>query len=325
MKRVPIVLFFILSIFSSFAFADNNCPDLTALQRAAGYVTWENFLRIMAIGAGVGGIVLIFRGLIVSILKQKWLMEMLAWSVSIGLIVGTQFIRSDYQTWTLLSGALLLMFAAGYAAFIRGAEPNPTQFSGIFVVIWGALALYFHSTEVGFLTIGAVMSFMGFSVVVTPFCYGFGFGDDDSMARGTVSGLLVAAAYTAIQVMKSNLGPFEVFQSGALWLGSFVGFTGLLILSSRWFDSAKHYVPMNFLALVVYVGMASVGMIYGLREITTMSIAFLILFLISKPMEIPTENYVTFGIKLIFIAGVCAGAWQWLHTHQELARQYLMV
>lgn len=332
-KRV--LLLIVLALWSVFSFAsEQNCPELTKLQITAGYVSeytsWMNFVKLLGIGAVVVGIGFIFSGLIETLVRlfYKYLLEFALWATSISLIIGANFINVDYQSWMVMIGSLLIPVAWIFTAKTRGMKENPPLFTFVMMIIWGAIALFYQSSGVGFFSVGALLVWLGFEVATGPFCYAFGFTDEDSVWRGTISGFIITAIYTASKVASLNLGPFNVFESGALWLASFTCFIGILITSTRWYWEEKKtgsYLGMNFIAIIILVGFISIGMLYNVKEITTMATTFLLFYLAAKPMEIPTESFIAFGVKLLFVGGGFFSVWVWLNSHQEIARQFLSV
>ena len=84
-------------------------------------------------------------------------------------------------------------------------------------------------SEIGFLAIAALMGVLGFSVAVTPMCYAFGFKDKESVDSGTAAALMVLGIYVIAQIFYPNMPQaMAVFTTGAFWLGSLVGYLGLL-------------------------------------------------------------------------------------------------
>lgn len=329
-KKEEIFLFFALLSTSVFA-ADSICPPITSLQKAAGYVSgyleWMNFIKLMAILIIVAGICLIFSGIVRLVIHifYKYLLEVSLWMVSVGLIAVTHFVPEDYQTWTLVIGSLLFPVAWSFSAKIRKIKGDPLKFSVVMAVIWGVIALYFQSPQVAFFAVGALLSALGFSVAVTPFCYALGFNDDAAVIRGTFAGFFISGMYLCARVFKLDFGQFAIFESGALWLAGFVFFIGLLITSTKGYLSVKevsNYIAMNFIAFLALIVFASLGMLFGVREVTTLASTFMIFYFMTKVIEVPTHSMITLGVKLLCAGGVVFLAWDWLNAHQELAKQY---
>lgn len=328
MNRNIAFVFFALTL-PALAFADPAttaaCPDLSALQRAAGYLSWLGLLKVIGSTLLLGGVGFIFRGAITYFLEQESLLEFLAWSTVMGLIIGAYFAPMEYQTWMILPGSGILSCVALYSAHVRKISIRIEKSASIITVIWGAIAVFYQSDAVGFLAVGALLTALGYSIVVTPLSYGFGFTSDDAMPRATAAGLLVTAAYVGVHIADVHLKHFAVFETGALWLGCLVLLTGLLIMSSSYYhSSANHVFFMNVLMIAVMAGGISLGAVYGIREISTICGAFLLFYGLDKIFEVRTADSFTFGLKLIIMAGVVALVWHALSTHADFYGKMFM-
>lgn len=321
MRRILASLFLLAPLMAMAA--DSNCPDLSTLQRLAGFANWIGFFQILGIGLITGGIGFIFWGVIKSILEMASLMEALLWLITLGMLITSAFVPTVYQTWTVPVGSILVPCAFSLSAYLRKIKIKEVMSLTILTLIWATIAIFFDSAFVGFLAVGSLLAALGFSVVVTPFSYGFGFADDDAVPRGTAAGLAILAIYIALRIFRVELGAFSVFETGALWLASFVGFVGLLITSSLWYEKGKHWSLMNFVTLVALVGSTSLAVLFGIKEVTTMASAFLIFYLAAKIVEIDTESTAVLGIKLLIAGLMLAGVWMLLRSNEQLVAQYL--
>jgi hypothetical protein len=323
MKRI-LAFLLMLSPFLGFA-ADINCTDLSMLQRAAGYVSWLGFIEVLGIGAIAGGLIFIFGGIVKTILKMTGLMEILLWLLTVGCIAHSYAIGGAYQSWTIAIGAILIPCAYILSAYVHKIVINESASLAILSIIWGFIALFFSSSFVGFLAVGALLGTLGFFIAVTPFSYMFGFKSDEAIPHATAAGLIIMGIYILTRALHINEQYFAVFETGALWLGSLVGFLGLLIVSSAMYDEERTWGAMNLLTIILLIVTVSLGLLFAINEVTTIASAFLLLYLAAKIIEVETESMIALGVKL-FIAGIMiACVWQWLSTHQDIAKQYLTI
>lgn len=311
------------------AFADAACPSLTTLQKAASYVSLENFLWMIGVVLITAAILLIFKGLVAALLEQTAFIEVGLWGLTIGLIVKAYYTMhgtgpaDDFSSWALIIGSLLIPGAISFSAHIRKMKSNLIRFSAILTVIWGALAIVFMAPSIGFLTMAAVISLLGFSVIVTPLCYAFGYDDNDSLYRGTLSSMIILVLFTAYRAFGIHYPIIDLFQSGAFWLGSLAGFVGLIILSSRYYKA--NYAIMNMITPVIFVGFGTTAAIYGIKELTTMVGAFIIFFIADKIVEIRTDGAIALGIKLGIIGLMFYGAWHFVNANQAIVSAFFNV
>jgi hypothetical protein len=266
-------------------------------------------------------LIFIFQGLFKILLEMTGFLETLIWTTVITLVIGSNYFSKDIQSWTLIIGSLLLPVALAFSANIRKIEPNMTRFFAILTIVWGAIAVYFSSSTVGFITVGSLISLLGFSIVVTPLCYAFGFDDKASIWRGTISSILMLSFFLLYRASGLSDPFLALFASGAFWLGSLSGFVGLLILSSRWYDEHR-VLSMNVLAIATFLTFGSLAAIYNIRELTTMVGAFIMFYFADKIIEIKTEEMFTFGLKLLAAGLMFYGVWHYVHVHQDTLSKF---
>ncbi len=305
-----------------------ECPDLTLLQRAAGYVTLLNVAKVFGAALVGVGVLFVFGGIIVRIVyHMRILLEVLGYAASFALIASGHWLPDPaYLTWTVFIGCLLFagtVFATLWIHNIKGDDPK--QLAAIFMVVWGAVAVFYSMPEVGFLAVGALMTILGFSVIIGNLSYTFGFEDEKMIPSATVSAILLLAIFLVIHVFVPDAPPFiAVFKSGMFWIASFVGFIGLLIMSSRYYASGQNYIGMQIITVVLSIAAVGVGLVFGLNPLVGIAGTFFVLYLASKPVELPQSGMTTFGITLMLSGGIVYGAWWFGTKYTTLAQQYLV-
>lgn len=317
---------------STLVFAADTCPELSTLQKAVGFVTWQGFIQLLAIGLGVTGFTYLTRGIFAKLFNMKWLQNFALYTFTfllyfgpIGLLIFSIYIPVEYRLWGALTGALLLPGCIGLVKASFKIKINAVTWSALLMSAWGVSAIVYNSPEIGFLAVGALLSLLGFSVIVEPFCYAFGFNSKQQLLRGTIAGLLISGIYITLQISGlSDIPMVKVFKDGALWLGTFVGFTGLLVASSRWYtDTLRGYIVNQIIMIVFSLGFLSLGMLFAMHELTTLVGAFFILYLAAKPIEVKVKNQSVIGLMLLCSSGILAAVWYWIKSNPELVTQYL--
>lgn len=332
MKSVSIAAGLFLAAFSAVA-AEATCPELTALQRFAGYLSWMGLFQVIGVVTLTAGVMYVFRGVLAAIWDGLWavirdIADVLAHAFSLGLVVAGAWVPEEYRLWPVLSGCLLFAGSVFFTIWLRKLKgDNPAPVYGLLTFVWGCIAIYYGMPEVGFIAVAALMGLLGYSIVVTPFCYGFGFRDEPTMVRTTSAALVILVFYALAQLFPSAVPAISaVFATGAFWLGSLVAFTGLLIISNKLYFQDKHdptYVWMQAATLVVYLGGTAYGMIFGINALAGMAGIFLVLYAAAKLVEVETNGHIAFGFKLMAIGGIFAGAWWYATAHQEAVMKYL--
>jgi len=296
-----------------------NCMEqLTTLQRAAGFITFVNVIWLLAIAGGAACAVIFFGSILkdlYNLLKgvPKWLYAGVFYATSascLGLGWGSGDIARPYMT---LVGALALGGSVGYNLAILKERPRFEVFPWLLFMIWTPIAVFGHNNMVGFLSVAALLSALGFSIVVSPLCYMIGFEDKAAVPRATGAALLILATYVGMHVLGAHAPWTSVFEGGALFLGSFVGYLGLLIMSSRFYGNkgAGHWCGMQVLTFVLGILAIYIGSVFGLESLQKIGGTFLVLWAIEKPFEIPAGSLRGYA----FIGLLVSGAAYWFCWH----------
>jgi len=301
--------------------------ELTNLQRVAGYVTLLGIAKILGASLIAGGIIAMTWGVLSKVLyEMRVVLEILTYVVSIGLMASGLWIENpEHLTWTVFIGCILFGFCTTATIWIHKIPgEDPKGLASFLMVIWGLVAVLYTMPEVGFLSVMALMTVLGFSVVVSPFCYAFGFSSDKQIPSGTSAGLLLLSVYVGLHIFVPDTPTtIEVFKPGVFWISSFVAFIGLLILSSKWWARGSQYATMQIITIVVYGVALAAGLVFGINPLAGMAGTFLVFYLAAKPMEIPTDSMVGFGFKLLIIGGILFIAWTLAMRNFDLVSTYL--
>ena len=290
-----------------------DCPDLNMLQRAAGLVTWRSFLQLAGIALAVAGTLIFCSGLVRRFLQQVRLIEAALWGLCAGSATATFLVPASWQLWPALAACLLFPGAAALSVRLRKIEVTSAQSAQLLALAWGGMAIATQQNAVGFLAVAAFISVLGLSVFIAPFCYGFGFTSERALERAPVAGAVMTLGFGAVIAAGWSLGPLDVFRSGALWLGSFTWFLGLLILSNGFFRRGS-YARSQAMTVVSLAGTLTIGLLFAIDELTTMASAFAMFYLAAKIIEIPIHGRIALGVKLLAAGGMVTSLW---HASQK--------
>ncbi len=285
-----------------------TCPDLTMLQRAAGLVTWTHLLQLAGIVLAVSGLLIFCSGLVRKFLQQVRAIEALLWTLCVAAAAGTFVVPAAWQPWLAMAACLILPGAGALSVKLRQIRLSPARVAQILAVAWGAMALLSQQPAVGFLAVAAFISVLGLSIVVAPFCYGFGFRDEEALVRAPAAGALMALSFAAVVAAGWALGPLAVFRAGALWLGSFTWFLGLLILSNGFWRRGS-YLRAQLVTIASLALALTLGLWFAVGELTTMAGAFWLFYLAAKIIEMPVHGRIALGAKLLAAGGMVTLAW----------------
>lgn len=317
--RAPIALGWgtsLLLLSSAALAAPAGCVPLTGLQIAAGYVTFANIVKLIAVLAGTG-----FAGMFLGRVVQHLLVvftliplsvyKALGYLVSCVLLIWSYGVASGHGAWWIgahwsalndlaryigVVGALglgvsVLGSLADWAE-IHGSGPHPEQTSAmILAVLMGAIALLLGNNIVGAFAVVALMAFFGFFIVALPGVVTLGYDSDKTLFSGTLASFFILVPATLTVAHHGSLGPLDVFRAGIFWVTTFSGYTGLLILAT--FHFSRHlgrYLAMQ--AVMVLMGLAALyfGSVYGIGELQKIGGTFFVVYLLSKPWDLPKAN-----------------------------------
>jgi hypothetical protein len=190
----------------------------------------------------------------------------------------------------------------------------PTILFGLCTIVWGAVAVEYHAifpnsgipNFLAFISIIALQSFLGFSVITAPGCIALGWEKDKQVPKSTLSSLMLLVAYVSIALGGIAVTEsMRLFESGCLFMGAFVYYLGLLVMSSQWYSIKEKIDPQTRKVrqewLIRYFVMQTVTIISGLTALylgATFHIGallgiggtFFVIYLLGKYYEIPWKG-----------------------------------
>lgn len=300
---------------------------LTPLQQFAGMI---DFLRIMlvlgiiAIAGAVGYLFKYYVKKLIQLLKNIPLVayELVFYATSLGSGVLGWFLSEPMHQYIGLLACLLFVAALGFSASQRRYIDNGFRFTVIVFVVWTPIALLFKSPVIGFLAVGALLTMFSFRVFLTP--YGPGYRDEITIRRATIAAFIVLALFIGLRLLGDLLPWLVIFEPGALFLGSLVGYVGLLILSSHHYDK-KRYWAFQFVAVTAGVGALFFGSVFLIDELQKIGGTFFVVYCIVKLMEIPTRSQPAFALLVATVSALTIAFCWFALTHQELFQRFLFM
>jgi hypothetical protein len=309
---------------------DPTPQTLTSLQEFAGTINFLNVILLLGSIATVGALGYLFQhyvGKLLRILKRITVVayEAVFYAASLGCGVWAWFLPEPMHSSLGLCASLLFAGALGFSANHHKFLANIFRFSSILFLVWTSAALFFDSSLIGFIAIGALLSALGFSIIITPLCYGFGFRDKATVGRTTLAAFLVLILFIALRLFSAFLPVLSIFAFGALFLGSFVGYTGLLISSSRWYKGKKRYWLFQIVTILAGIGALFFGSVLRIDELLKIGGTFFVLYCLEKLMEVPTKSKPAFAL-LAATVGIITICFCWFAlSHQELLQSFLFI
>lgn len=330
MKQTGWFLFSLLSFLPDLASAAGvGCPELTWGQKAIGFISLMGILKVGAIGLGAACFCYLFWDIVKEFVKiflkvPVWVYEVLAYALSGGLIIAGLFVSRINELWFALPGFLVCPLALCLTAMLHNIKPNSKRFFAALLAVWAPVAMLYDNTVLGFLAVSALMGLVGFSVWITPLCYAFGFEDEDALGKATATGFWILAVFIVLRMLGIHPDFISVFEPGAFWLGSFVGFLGLLIASAKWYSAKFPYGLMNVLMILAGIAGLVTGTMWDIAPLMGISGTFFVLWAIEKPFEIPCQHLRSYAyIGLLVSIAVGFGVY-FAQNHMDVIGPYLL-
>lgn len=194
----------------------------------------------------------------------------------------------------------------------------PTVMFLVCSVAWGAMALFYsHAFPAAgiphILAFGAVVALqaaLGFSVITMPGCIALGWTSDSQVPRSVTSSLIILVGYIALKLSNGITGDLALFETGALFMGAFVYYLGLLVMSSKWYVFAGKngrnegsYVLMQVLTIASGIAAWYIGSAFHMGALLGIGGTFFTIYLLEKYYEIPWKG-VGWAWSLLGVAGI---------------------
>jgi energy-converting hydrogenase Eha subunit E len=275
-----------------------NCPELTVVQKAAGFLTFTHLVSLITTAAGAYFAWIFFGHLIKRLWRwlkfvPRWVYEVI-WHGAVAALMATPWWWTGAKPtaqYIMLAGCLfgvgnaiwLLHLARKHLGWQLDFRLSVLSLAGVY----GALAWLADNFMVGFLAVAALMAALGFSFGVLPGMAYAGFRDNSAARRGTLAAITLLLPSAAVVALTGSLGPMQVFAPGLFWLTTFVASTGFLILSFKFIcKSHSEYAAMQIAALLYFASVLYAGSVLPLPELQKIGGTFFVWYLLSKPWEL---------------------------------------
>jgi hypothetical protein len=231
--------------------------------------------------------------------------EIIIYGAVAALLVYARRVGVEHQLFLILPAALIFYCGVLYTRFrhfdktaSRTEAPDRSRYfssdgnskSTIALVtglVWAAIAIVFASQVVGFLAVLAFFVAVGFSFFVVPGVVGIGFEDEDVVPRATFAAFVFLVIHV-LSVLSPSFVPwwYKFFATGVAFMGTFVYFLGLLIVSSKWY-SKDNWVLLNIVTVISGVAAMYLGSSYYIPLLLGVAGTFFYLYIIELYYEIP--------------------------------------
>ena len=252
--------------------------------------------------------------------------EFLSVFVTLMIIYLAQFSSAASQAYIVFIGNVLFMLASSllfyrnrnaigefYKRYVRYLPIRPiTLLMSIIVLNWTLCTVIYQSQLLGVFTIALLLIWRGFGIVPTSLFYSFRHNGRKNLVRGTLGALLLLTIYIIVSIFELNIPYYHNFESGLKYLGSYVFYIGLLIVSNKWVCRRYHFNFWFFQAISIVAGFSALylGSVYDLSILRGLGGIFLALYMILKPLDFHWRKkrmawmLLIFGVLLFAVAQV---------------------
>jgi hypothetical protein len=139
-----------------------------------------------------------------------------------------------------------------------------------------------------------------------PGCIALGWEEEKKVPKSTLASLALLAVYIGT-TLSGNSAPDDIklFERGGLFMGAFVYYLGLLVMSSKWYSWKKCYEPekkkvvrqcspqyLIMQAITICSGLAAfyLGSSYQISSLLAIGGTFFTIYLLEKYYEIPWKG-----------------------------------
>lgn len=282
----------------------------SATSKLTGYFTFVNIILVTSVILVVGALTALFGAyfmeLILMLPASIW--HVLLWGLCGFLTFSSIRFAGDMYLAMALPGCLGMIGCCslghylyfGGRAYHNGEIGEPHTFDSVrffafvLAVAWAVSAIYLGSHVIGFMAVMAAMTALGFVMGVFPGIVVIGFQRDNVIVRSTLSAGVMLALHVALIATGNTMQSLEVFREGMAFMGSFVCYLGLLILSSRYmcFDTSyrtnwRMYLIMQVITIAAGLAALYFGTVLSIPLLLGVGGTLFYLYLIEKYYEIP--------------------------------------
>ena len=176
------------------------------------------------------------------------------------------FMFLNPHSWLVFLGCLLFLAALSLTFKLhrtRDGRSNTVQeMLWILFGVWSVAALYQQNREAGYLAIMALESALGFVVIQGELITAIGFENEKLIPSGTLSSFFLILIGSFLHI--THVNAFTIpFTRPLLFIGTFVYFIGLIILSSRLYYYKHKNQDLFWLLQVVSFFSGLLSMLFG--------------------------------------------------------------
>ncbi|CAF0914980.1 unnamed protein product [Adineta ricciae] len=234
------------------------------------FLTWKqrqlivSFSNVVAILAGV--IVMLAAATFIGIFLGPFLTQvpLVVWEI-LGYVVSIGLMLCVSHSWLIFLGCLAFVGVLSYSVTKHVSDQYNLGLvlSWTCFIVWTFVAVYQQHREAGYLAIMALQSALGFSIAVGHLVTVIGFQNEKAVPSATLASFLLIMLGSILHLKQDTSFLSVPFSRPMLFLGTFVYFIGMLIMSSTLFKSWRQQKHIFWLLQIVMFLSGFAAMFFG--------------------------------------------------------------
>jgi hypothetical protein len=307
----------------------SSCERQSKLNQVWGFNWFVNIGLLLAIAVFVGTFLPFLKAvaepLIVlaaeMIYKLKNVLEPLGYVLCLLCIIEGERYVTHIGFYLVYLGCLGFLGMLYYSGIRHSDGEYKTEkfliFFGFLLAAWAPLAVHYQSQIIGFMTVVALYSILGFGCDYGSLCWAIGFDNANAMHRcvSISMGLIPAFLWAS---MNNAISPkyLEPFASGMTVYALIAYFIALLIMSHGhyWYRHKNDiHVSSNIVMILSLIACIFVGSVYSIPCIMNTALVFVFLYGTDKISTMSRDTYV----NLFIVSVIAIIAFMQLKTHPK--------
>lgn len=228
------------------------------------------------------------------------------------------------NSWVIFFGCLVFLSSISLTIKLhyRTSINNGLLASWTCFFVWSLVAIYQQCQEAGYLAIMALESALGFVLFSGPLFLAIGFQDEKVIPSGTFSSFILMIIGCILYLRKQTNFLTIPFTRPLIFLGTFVYFIGLIILSSRWYKPFRGregtFILLQIITFLTGLATMFFGPMFEIPFIQSIGGTLFVFWLLQKYTEIAPWNEFWSGVCSLLGFGVFLyGFAYFLQTYPE--------
>jgi len=293
------------------------------------FLTWKqrqlivSFSNIIAILAAI--IVILALTVLIGIFIVPLLVQIpaIVWEV-LFYIISFYLMLLTYNSWLIFFGCLAFVATLSFTIKLHYSNEKNIGLiaSWICCIVWTIVAIYQQNREAGYLAVMALESSLGFVIFVGQLVIMIGFQSEKVIPSATIASFILLLIGSILHIQQRSNFLTIPFTRPLLFIGTFVYFIGMLILTSRlyteWRTKPHIFFLLQFIAFFSGLATMFFGPMLEIPFIQAIGGTMFVIWLLEKYVEIaPWTGLFTVTGSLFGFGILLYGFAYFLQTYPE--------